>query len=160
LVFQNFEPDNGTPEDDYFWDAWFTKCSLSAETVHEGERALCCEAFGAEGGTPPDTGGTVGIKPSSIEPIDLSSARTFSVWVYDTVGDNTVQLKLCDANGCPGRVWSNDASGSEAKADRDQWTKITWPTSVFTTVTRSAITHIEIYEWNDGLYCFDTIGWE
>jgi hypothetical protein len=159
--FQNFERNNGTPlegngekESDYFWDAWFMDCSFSEDIVYEGQRAMSCRAFAHEKGSPNDTGGTVGIKPSSNEPIDLSLATTFYVWVYDTQGSNTVELKLCDDNGCPSNIWS------EQKAFQNQWTRITWPVSVFTGIDRSRIRYIEIYEWNDGTYYFDTIGWE
>lgn len=158
--FQNFERNNGTPlganeeqESDYFWDAWFMDCSFSENVVYEGRRVMCCRAFADEKGSPTDTGGTAAIKPASSEPIDLSSATTFYVRVYDTQGYNTVELKLCDDVGCPTPVWS------EMQSSQNQWAEITWPISAFTNVDTSRIKYIEIYEWNDGTYCFDAIGW-
>jgi hypothetical protein len=147
-AFQDFEPGNGTPGD-YFWNAWFMICSFSAETVHRGGQAVCCQAVAA----PPDTGGTVGIKPASSQPIDLSVAETFYVWVYDQQGSNTVELKLCDNIGCSHNVWS------EMESSQGGWTQITWPLSKFSGVDTTDVRSIEIYEWNNGTYCFDTIGW-
>jgi hypothetical protein len=162
--FQNFERNNGTPlganeeeESDYFWDAWFMDCSFSEEIIREGRRAMCCRAFADEKGSPTDTGGTAGIKPSSSDPIDLSSATTFYVSVYDTQGYNTVQLKLCDDRGCPA---PEEAVWSEMQSSHNQWAEITWPISAFTNVNTIRIRYIEIYEWNDGIYCFDAIGWQ
>jgi hypothetical protein len=159
--FQNFEPKNGTPlqgnvedESDYFWDAWFMDCSFSQGVKYEGQRSMRCCAFADGKGGPNDTGGTAGIKPSSSQPVDLSSATTFYVWVYDTQGSNTVELKLCDDNGCPTKVWS------AMKSIPNQWTPISWPMAAFTNVNRARIGRIEIYEWNDGVYYFDAIGWQ
>lgn len=160
--FQDFERNNGTPLEegdeeqdiDYFWDAWFMDCSFSQDTVYEGQRAMCCRAFADESGSPNDTGGAVGIKPSSSEPIDLSSASTIHVWVYDTQGNNTVELKLCDDNGCSNSIWS------EQEASQNAWTGINWPLSALTDIDKSRIRYVEIYEWNDGIYCFEAVSWQ
>ena len=157
VSFQNFEPDNGTPPGggNYFWDAWFTTCSFESAVVHEGSRAVRVDAHAAANGNPGDQGGTMGINPSSSEPIDLSSATTLSVWVYDTQGNNTVELKLRDYNDAlSNAVWS------EMHAEQNQWTEITWSLSDFAGVDLSQIKNIELYEWWDGVYYFDAVSWQ
>ncbi|MFX1476373.1 MAG: SH3 domain-containing protein [Promethearchaeota archaeon] len=157
MSFQNFEPDNGTPPGggNYFWDAWFTTCSFESAVVHEGSRAVRVDAHAAAQGNPGDQGGTMGINPSSSEPIDLSSATTLSVWVCDTQGNNTVELRLRDYNDAlSNNVWS------EMQAEQNQWTEITWPLSDFAGVDLSRIKNIELYEWWDGVYYFDAVSWE
>jgi len=148
--FQNFEPDNGTPGE-YFRDAWCMDCSFSKDRVYEGQRSICCDAHAERDGK--GKGGTVGIYSSS-DPIDLSPFATIFVWVYDTQGYNTVELRLCDDNGCPKNIWS------EQQASQNTWTRIAWPLSAFTDVNKSRIRSIEIYEWNDGIYCFDAVSWQ
>ena len=155
--FQNFEQDNGTPPGagNYFWDAWYTTCSFSEPPlpVHTGQRAVRVEAYAKQKGDPQrDTGGAMGINPSSARPIDLSSATTISVWVYDTQGNNTVQLKLRD--------WGESVSNarwSEKASVKDQWALITWDLAGFEGVDKRRIKNIELYEWNDGVYLFDDV---
>ena len=157
ISFQNFEPDNGTPPGggNYFWDAWFTTCSFESTIVREGSRAVRVDAHAEAEGNPGDQGGTMGINPSSSEPIDLSSAITLSVWVYDTQGNNTVELKLRDYNDAlSNAVWS------EMHAEQNQWTEITWSLSDFAGVDLSQIKNIELYEWWDGVYYFDAVSWQ
>jgi hypothetical protein len=152
MSFQNFEPDNGTPGD-YCQEVWFAKCSFESTVVREGGRAVRVHAHAEAGGA--GNGGTVGIYPSSSGPIDLSSATTLSVWVYDTQGNNDVELKLRDYNDAlSNKVWS------EMHAEHNNWTEITWSLSGFTGVDLSQITSIELYEWWDGVYYFDAVSWE
>jgi len=153
VSFQNFEPDNGTPGD-YFADIWFGTCVFEYTIAHEKSRSVRCHAHAEADGDPGDHGGTVGIYPSSSEPVDLSSGTTISVWVYDTQDNNTVELRLCDDNGCSNAVWS------EEQSFQHKWTRITWPLSAFTGVDKSQIRHIRIYEWNDGIYYFDAVTWQ
>jgi hypothetical protein len=158
--FQNFEKDNGTPPGagNYFWDAWFTTCTFSEPPlpVHTGQRAVRVEAYAKQKGDPQtDTGGTVGINPSSDKPIDLSEATTISVWVYDTQDNNTVELKLRDWDE---RV--SNALWSEKESVKDQWVLITWDLPDFEGVDKSRIKNIELYEWNDGVYFFDDVRYE
>ncbi len=154
--FQNFEENNGTPPGggNYFWDAWFTTCSFSErpEPAYQGQRAVRVETYAGNSGY---NGGTVGINPSSSNPIDLSSAATISVWVYDTNGDNTLELKLRDSNDAVSNaIWST------MESVRNVWTEITWNFSDFTGVNKSQIKNIELYEYNDGIYYFDDVSWE
>jgi hypothetical protein len=156
-TFQDFERENGTPPGggDYFWDAWFTTCSFESETVREGSRSVRVDAHALARGRPGDTGGTVGVNPASRDPVDLSSAATIYVWVYDTVGNNTVELKLRDIHDSVSNpVWSAMQSVMGA------WTRMEWALSDFTGVDMRNIKNLEIYEWNDGIYYFDDVGWQ
>jgi glucosylceramidase len=150
VSFQNFEPDNGTPGA-YFREVWYMTCLLDSTVAHEG-RSLKCHAHA---GDIDSHGGTVDIYPSSSNPVDLSSGKTFSIWVYDTQGHNDAELKLCDDDGCHGETaWSDN------KAMQNNWTELTWQLSKFTKADKSKIRYIEIYEWNDGIYYFDDITWK
>ncbi len=153
--FQDFEPDNGTPpgSGNYFWDAWLTTCSFSESPVYEGRRAVRCDAHVEATGNPSDHGGTMGINPASSNPINLSAATTISVWVYDTQGNNTVELKLRDkSEAVSNKVWSTMQT-------KGQWAEITWPLAEFTGVDKSQIKNLELYMWNDGVYYFDAVTW-
>ena len=172
-IFQNFEEQNGTPQgkDNYYWDAGFASCefTMAPNPVHEGQRAIQMKAEAYERGKCDNRGacgGTIGIKPASSIPVDLSSAQTLSVWVYDTVSDikngkqvgNTIQLKLRDSSD---KVSSADRDGWSINApEYNTWTEITWNLSKFAGIDKSQITGIELYEWKDGIYYFDDIGWK
>ena len=155
-MFQDFEENNGTPPGagNYFWDAWFTSCGFNPSGVpaFQGTRAACCRASAQEKGQGSDHGGTLGINPASQFPLDLSSAGYIGIYVFDTQGSNTVELKLRDGNDrVSTSVWS------AKKAQQNQWTLVTWPltSTSFVNVDKSRIKNIELYEWNDGFYCFD-----
>jgi hypothetical protein len=156
-TFQDFERENGTPPGggNFFWDAWFTTCSFESTIVCEGSRSVRVDAHAWTEGSPKDTGGTMGINPSSSAPVDLSSATTIYVWVYDTQGNNTVELKLRDIHDAVSNsVWSAMQSVHQG------WTRIEWALSDFAGVDMRQIKNLEIYEWNDGIYYFDNAGWE
>jgi hypothetical protein len=159
-VFQDFEKDNGSCAGPgcYFWDAWFTSCDFNPPNVQasQGARAGCCRAFAQATaqarGQADVNGGTMGINPMLQYPIDLSSASYIGVYIYDTQGSNTVQLKLRDGNDIVSTpVWS------AKKAQQKKWTLVTWPLADFRGVDESRIKNIELYEWNDGFYCFDYV---
>jgi len=156
-TFQDFERDNGAPPGggDYFWDAWFTTCSFESAIVREGSRSVRVDAHARAGGGPKDTGGTMGVNPASRDPVDLSSATSIYIWVYDTQGNNTVELKLRDIHDSVSNpVWS------AMQSVKGLWTKIEWALSDFTGVDMRNIKNLEIYEWNDGIYYLDDVGWQ
>ncbi|GEM_PF-5036601 len=150
VMFQDFEEGNGTPGA-YFWDVWQGSSMFEASTVHGGERSVRMTAG--------ENGGTIAIAaafPSGY--VDMSNATSFSIWVYDTVGNNTVQLRLKDADGDGGSgedgyyLWSSDSSV------QDQWTKITWDLSLYPSVPNldwDRISSIELFEHHSGTYYFD-----
>lgn len=158
--FQNFEPRNGTPGSGdlktYCRDVWFASCEFESTEVraHEGTRAIRVKVEGHS--NPKDKGGTVRIFFSSEKAVDLSSASTLSAWVYDTQGNNTVELKLCNGDYCPIKenIWS------AMESVKNKWSKITWLIPKLNLIDITKITAIEIYEWNEGTYYFDDIRWQ
>ena len=66
--------------------------------------------------------------------------------MYDTQGNNDVELRLCDDNGCSHGVWS------ENQTSQSEWNKITWTLSGFTGADIGRGRNIELYEWHDGTY--------
>lgn len=150
MVFQNFEFGNGTPSA-YFYDAWRTTTSFDSSTYHGGTRSvkMIVPALDNE-----NTGATIGINAaSSSGHLNLQNATVLSIWVYDTQGSNTIELKLKDSDGTIGPgMWS------EMSATKNQWTKISWNVSSYSGVSKSSISSIELYEWNQGTYYFDDVG--
>ena len=101
-----------------------------------------------------DTGGTVRIYPSSHIPVDVSRAITISVWIHDTQGNNTVQLMFHDDHSkASNTVWSSMRTAKNA------WGEVTWFIDEFKDVDMRRITNIELYEWNDGVYYFDSVSY-
>ena len=131
-------------------NVWKVDCALESAIVYQGERSLRCQARAGQDNSA-NHGGTVGIYPSADLPVDLSSATVFSVWVYDTQGNNTIELKLCDSSRCSSAIWS------EMQSSKNQWQQITWLLSNLTGIDRSQVYKIEIYEWHDGFYYWDNI---
>ena len=154
-MFQSFEPDTHTPENDGRESVcrakWRASCQFESQNVHTGARSIRVNVQNPR--RPQENGGTIRLFPSSREQIDLSSAASISVWVYDTQDNNTVQLKLCDEHNCSNEVWSEDPSV------RGEWAEISWPISKFSDIDKRKVTAIEIFEWNDGVYYFDDVRW-
>lgn len=151
-VFQDFEPNNGT-SGSYFQDIYQSSPVFETANVHSGTRSLKITA-----GT---GGGTVGISAADNSGyLDISTAKSVSIWVYDTQGNNTIQLRLRDADGDGGSggdanfLWSDDSSV------QNQWTKITFDLNRYPDVANLDLTRIsklEFYEYNQGTYYFDDL---
>ncbi len=142
--YQNFEPGNGTVGN-YFENVFQSSPSFETTTVYSGGRSLRI--------IPASGGGTVRVFPASATPLDLTGADEFYVFVYDTQGNNYVEITLVDADGASETVWSL------AVATQNTWAKISWDLSGFTVVDQSRISSMEIYEFNEGTYYFDEIGY-
>jgi hypothetical protein len=153
---QNFEANNGTPGAgtiaDYCRPTWNAGCEFNAEETHNGKRSLRVHVEKHQKAD--ESGGTVRIHASSKTPLDLSKAAAVSAWVFDVQRANTVEIKLCNGDNCPDRVWSSKQS------TKDAWTELSWPMSNFKNVDKTSITGIEFYERNDGVYYFDDVSWE
>ncbi|KPK41743.1 MAG: hypothetical protein AMJ78_04655 [Omnitrophica WOR_2 bacterium SM23_29] len=151
-VYQDFEPDNGTPGD-YFEDIWQSSPAFETTIVHSGTTSLKI----ATG----DGGGTVGILAASPSGyLDLSTATSLSVWVYDTQGSNTIQLRLRDADGDGGNGEDGNYLWSDATSVQNQWTKITFDLNRYPDAANldlDRISKIELYEWYEGVYYFDDV---
>lgn len=151
VMFQDFEEGNDTPGV-YFEDIWQANAEFETSIIHEGTRSLKVVVLD-------NIAGTVRINAASlIGHFDLSNATTFSVWVYDTQGNNTVELRLKDSEGNGGSGQDGNTLWSLMSAEQNQWTKITWDLSIYPSVPgldNDRIASIELYEFNPGTYYFD-----
>ncbi len=131
-----------------FWWTWNADSSkISTEVVHSGFYSFnsICAAGGGTIIIPPENG---------LSSVDLSKASNFNIWVYDTVGNNTLELNLKDITGEQEKHWSSASSVS------NNWTLISIPLSNYKTVDLTCIKDIEIYEWNPGSYYFDDLSYD
>lgn len=151
-VFQDFESGNGTPGN-YFEEIWQSGPIFETSTVHGGTRSMKI--------TTGNGGGTVAIlaaNPSGR--IDMSFATSISLWVYDTQGSNTIQLRLRDLEGDGGGGGDENYLWSSMSSVENQWKKITWDLDIYPNVPDldlDRIASIEIYEWNEGTYYLDDV---
>lgn len=150
VMFQNFESGNGTP-DVYFYDAWRSSSEFESTTVNNGTRYVKMIVPAPDDNE--NIGAVIGINvAASSGYIDIRNATTISVWVYDTQGSNTIELKLKDSDGTIGSgLWSDMSS------TQNTWTKISWNISGYSGVDKSHIASIELFEWNQGVYYFDDV---
>ena len=152
---QDFEEDNGTP-DDYFFEVWNCEPLFDEETVHAGDTSLRVEVF--------EDGGTVGINVANEDGyVDLSRANKISIWVYDTQGNNTIELRLKDIDGNGGSGGDGNALWSQKKARKNKWAKVEWDLSLYPEVEDLDLTSIatlELFEYNEGIYYFDDLEFE
>ncbi|MDD5132031.1 MAG: CIA30 family protein [bacterium] len=131
---------------DYAWSVYLSTPSFETSIIDSGLRAL--KATG---------GGTVGINIANYTSagIDISARKYLYVFVYDTAGNNSVELRLTDINGGTKALWSS------APANQNEWTFISWNLSDFaSTVDLTKIKNIQLYEYNTGTYYFDNVGVE
>jgi hypothetical protein len=161
-TFQDFEMGNGTAVngdiDTYCRDMSHAACNFEGKIVNSG-RSIRVDV--EKHSDPGDVGGVVRIFPSSNNPIDLSAAKSISLWVYDTQGNNTVELRLCNGDLCPkNQNQCPDGCWSDRKSTKGKWVKLSWPIQIFSNINISSISGIELHEWNDGVYYFDDINWQ
>jgi hypothetical protein len=151
-VLQDFEANNGT-EGEYYTQVWNCTVDFDGKKVRSGSRAIKMETL--------ENGGTVGIKLVGNQgQVDLSKAKKITLWVYDTQGDNTVELRLRDANANGGSGMDGKAIWSAEKARVNAWTKIEWNLKDYPQVDgldKSKINSIEIYELQPGTYYYDDL---
>ena len=151
-VLQNFESDNGT-EGEYYTQVWNCAVDFESKKVHSGNRSIKMDAV--------ENGGTVGIKLIGHQgQVDLSKAKKISLWVYDPQGENTVELRLKDANGVGGSGLDGLSLWSTEKVRQNAWTKVVWELKKYPQVEgldKTKISSIEIYEQHAGTYYFDDL---
>jgi hypothetical protein len=153
-VIQNFEPGAGSTENP-FKDIWHSVSDFEVEKVRSGERAHRFTA-GKEGGT-------VAILVAGEKgTVDLSKAKKISIWVLDTHGDNSVELRLKDADGNGGSGQDGNSMWSKTSAKKDTWTKIEWNLADYpkSGVDLTKVSSIELFEYNPGVYYIDDVEYE
>jgi len=154
-IFQNFEPyyitSNNDESETFCRDIWFASCQLNQKIVHGGKQSIKITIKKHQ--NTKENGGTIRIFSLSKNPIDLSFAKSISIWINDKVGNNTIELSLCNGDICLEKSWST------AKSIKNKWTEITWPTSNFQKTDMKNVTAMEIYEYHDGIYYIDDVTW-
>jgi len=119
VSLQNFEPNNGT-EGECFYGIWQVEPELVKDNVHAGNSSLMV-------GANDQYGGTVGINFASKEDhIDFSKAKKVSIWIYDKIGDNAIQIRLRDTEGNGGSGDDKNFLWSTKRTKKDNWTQIKW----------------------------------
>lgn len=155
-VLQDFEPSNGTDGGTCFQQIWNCTGDFEMTQVHNGAQSLKLETA--------QNGGTAGIRVMSAKgSADLSKAKKITLWVYDTQGDNTIELRIKDAGGNGGTGPDGKTLWSTNKSKKDAWTKIEWDLRNYPAAEGLDLTQVsmlEVYEFNPGVYYIDDVEYE
>jgi len=143
VVFQDFEPGNGTEDHDiYFWD--YGKAAPEFDTVRYRRGSQSVKM----------NGDLFGFNLNKRE-VDVSNCQEIFLWVFDSQGANTIEIALRDMDDKQAKVWSTQ------KSKKNEWARISIPVNAFRAkgnVDLGRIRNVEIYEWNPGAYFFDDFG--
>lgn len=143
VIFTDFEPT------DYTAGAYGNSITRDSANVYEGKQAL--QYVQSEGKA---WGNDFKVRSVSGSAIDVSGMTKIVIHVKDTVGANDFEVKLIDANN------NASANYTAAKAVKDQWTTLEVPLDQYSSINKTAIKEIAVWEWNDGTYYFDSIYFE
>lgn len=146
LMLQDFEFEGS------FYEVWQVEATLSNEIVHSGNNALRMTGTGGEG-----EGQTVGVHLND-QPVDLTAYDQICLWVYDTVGNNSLELRLVDSENASQTVWSDQDNAANTPFTRQNaWVQICFNLAEFDQVDHSALNDVEIYMFHTGDYYIDEI---
>ncbi|MFO8089954.1 MAG: glycoside hydrolase family 2 TIM barrel-domain containing protein, partial [Desulfatiglandaceae bacterium] len=129
--------------EDSYYAAFQAEASLSIEVKYSGNSSL--KMTGTDG-----EWHTVGAYLYQ-RPRDITTANQICIWVYDTVGRNTVGLRLVDKYGNNQEVWSN------SRTQLNKWKQMCFNLSDFDQVDRSVLTKVQMTMYWDGVYYFDEL---
>jgi len=153
---QDFEPGNGTSGGTCFQQVWNCSGDFEMTTVRNGAQSLKLETA--------QNGGTAGVRVMGEKgTVDLSKAKKITLWVYDTQGENTIELRIKDANGNGGTGPDGKTLWSSNKAKKNEWTRIEWDLSAYQAAPGLDLTQVsmlELYEFNPGVYYIDDVEYE
>ncbi len=136
-LLQDFEYEDG------YFAAFQAEASLSTEVKYSGNSSLKMRGTGGEWHT-------VGAYLYH-RPLDITTANQICVWVYDTVGRNTVGLRLVDKYGSNQEVWSNN------RTQLSKWKLMCFSLSDFNQVDLAVLAKVQMTMYWDGVYYFDEI---
>lgn len=141
VVLQDFEDGNGTKSHDvYFWDYGKAKPEIASADAFKGSQCLKTQ------------GDLVGVN-FRIRSADVSSYKKVFVTVFDTNGDNTLEIHLRDMKDQVHKVWSTE------KSKKNAWQRVSIDLSQYQgKIDLTKVKNLEIYEWNPGIYRYDDIG--
>jgi beta-glucuronidase len=129
--------------EDSYYEIWQARASLDSAIKHSDTRSLKMTGTGGEWHT-------VGIYLYN-RPIDASIYTNICVWVYDTIGANTLGLRLVDKYGMSQELWSTDQSV------KTMWTQFCFKLDDFNQIDRATLTKAQLTTYWDGVYYFDDI---
>ncbi len=136
-----------------YWGTWRTeKSHVSAEKVREGYYSFKMIVPQDEGST---EGGNIQIFPESSITVDMIKITNFKMWVYDTGGNNTLELTLVDSSGRVEKRWSDKDTTVSNKTIFNTWAHVILPLTNFNFVDLTKISKVEIYLRWPGVYYFD-----
>mgnify|MGYP001111364038 CR=1 FL=1 len=134
-ILQDFEyPDS-------FYNVFQAEGELDTAKVYSGQYSLKMVSTG-------DTYHTIGVYIYN-RPVDVSSYSSVGVWIYDTVGQNTLEIRLTDSHGDTQAIWTNQRSL------KNRWKLISNSLASYTQVDLTKIIKIEFCEYWEGTYYFD-----
>ncbi len=92
-------------------------------------------------------------------PVDLTPYNQLCFAVQDTTaGDNTVGVKLVDANGDSVERWTdNESVGVNPKTTANEWVTMCLSLMPFTGIDQTAVTQIQFTMFAAGVYYFDDV---
>ena len=127
---------------DCFYNVFQVTGELTTEQVQEGSYSLKMTGTGGEWHT-------IGAYLYN-RPIDATGYNQICVWIYDTVGRNTVGIRLHDQNNNNKEVWSR------TRTQKDRWKLICLSLSDFADVVDlTTLTRVQLTMYWDGVYYWD-----
>jgi beta-galactosidase len=136
--------------EDSYYEGHQANTSLSTEIKYSGNSSLIMTGTGGEWHT-------VGVylynRPANVNPYGK-----ICIWVYDTVGTNTMGLRLLDTDGASQTVWSDAENACDnPQTRRNSWVRMCFNLTLFNQVDLSALNKVQLTMFWDGVYYFDDI---
>lgn len=89
-------------------------------------------------------------------PVNVSSRSKLCLWVYDTVGSNTLELGLLDADGLSQAIWSDwENACDNPNTQQNSWVRMCFNLELFDQVDLTSLNKIQITMYRNGTYYFD-----
>jgi hypothetical protein len=147
--FQNFEGGTGFSAGEH------STASLDARSANAGgTKSVKLEVADWGEQSPSSSSQCLIVKPQSGSSVDISAYNYLSFYVMDTLGNNTVLVKIKDSKGQISTVASSDFEWT-AEAQKDNWTRMNLDLRNISGVDKTAIAEISVAEWWNGTYYFD-----
>jgi beta-galactosidase len=136
--------------EDSYYEVYQANADLSTEVKHSGNSSLRMTGTGGDWHT---VGAYLYNRPANVNP-----CGKICIWVYDTVGTNTVELRLLDTAGTSQPVWSDAENACDnPKTQLNSWVRMCFNLAIFDRVNLSALNKIQVTMFWDGAYYFDDI---
>ena len=145
-LFQDFEGTDG-------YSAGDSGVTVVPETldIANGSGSQSAKISLAGSGMPDSPFNNIIVKSKSGNPVDASGYSYMNFYLKDTQGENTAYITVKDASGHTASSWT------DAKSVKNAWTLISIPFAKFAGIDWTALTEIDLGEWNSGDYYFDDL---